>query len=99
MRSNVAYDNAYRPIAAFAPYLTYWSLPATYSDRALFGNLTWRVTSRLDLTGGLRYDRDSQAYTNATGGILKSRRFAIVWPRRALRRLVRQAHHKCQGDI
>jgi iron complex outermembrane receptor protein len=69
MRSIVAYNYAYQPIAAFAPYFAFWSLPATYSDRALFGNLTWRVTRHLDLTGGLRYDRDSQAFTDTTGGI------------------------------
>jgi len=66
----VAFDNAYHPIAAFGPYLSYVSLPATYSDRAVFGDLTWRVTGHLDLTGGLRYDEDRQAFTATAGGIL-----------------------------
>jgi iron complex outermembrane recepter protein len=70
VRYIVAFDDAYHPIAAFAPYLSYSSLPATYSDRAVFGDLTWRATGHLDLTGGLRYDRDSQAFTDTTGGIL-----------------------------
>jgi iron complex outermembrane recepter protein len=69
-RSDVAFDNGYHPIAAFAPYLGYSLLAATYSDRAVFGDLTWRVTGHFDLTGGLRYDRDSQAFTATTGGIL-----------------------------
>jgi iron complex outermembrane recepter protein len=50
--------------------LGYSSLAATYSDRAIFGDLTWRVSGHLDLTGGLRYDRDSQAFSATTGGIL-----------------------------
>jgi iron complex outermembrane recepter protein len=69
VRSVVAFDVAYHPIAAFAPYLGYSSLVATYSGQALFGNLTWRVTQQLDLTGGLRYDHDSQAFTATTSGI------------------------------
>jgi len=69
-RYDVAFDNAYQPIAAFAPYLGYSLLAGSYSDRAVFGDLTWRVTSHLDLTGGLRYDRDDQAFTATTGGIL-----------------------------
>ena len=69
-RYEVAFDNAYQPIAAFAPYLGYSLLVANYSDRAVFGELTWRVTDHLDVTGGFRYDRDSQAWTATTGGIL-----------------------------
>ena len=69
-RYDVAFDNAYQPTAAFAPYLGYSLLLATYSDRAVFGDLTWRVTGHLDLTAGLRYDRDNQAFTATTGGIL-----------------------------
>jgi|GEM_PF-115289 len=69
VRDVVAFDDAYQPIAAFAPHLGYSSLLATYTDRAVFGDLTWRVTGHFDLTGGLRYDRDSQAFTATTGGI------------------------------
>ena len=47
----------------------YFSLPATYSDRAVFGDLTWRLTGHLDLTGGLRYDRDSQQWSATVGGL------------------------------
>ena len=35
----------------------------------MFGNLTWRVTSHFDLTGGLRYDHDSQKFTAITSGL------------------------------
>jgi len=69
-RNEVAFDNAYHPIAAFAPYLGYTSLNATYSDRAVIGDLTWRINGQLDVTGGLRYDHDSQAFTITRGGYL-----------------------------
>ena len=69
VRSIVAFDDAYQPIAAFAPYLGYSSVLATYSDRAVFGDVTWHVTGHLDLTGGLRYDRDNQAFTATTSGV------------------------------
>ena len=68
VRYDAAFDNHYHPIAAFSPYLDYSSLNATYSNRAIFADLTWRVTGRLDLTGGLRYAHDSQAFAATTGG-------------------------------
>ncbi len=65
VRAYNEYDPSLRPTLLY-----YFSLPATYSDRAVFGDLTWRVTGHLDLTGGLRYDRDSQAWTATIGGLL-----------------------------
>jgi iron complex outermembrane recepter protein len=59
-RYDMPFDNAYHPIANFFQGYSY--LTATYSDRAVFGDLTWWVTARFDLIGGLRYDRDSQAF-------------------------------------
>jgi iron complex outermembrane receptor protein len=64
VRAYNEYDPSLRPTLLY-----YFSLPATYSDRAVFGDLTWRVTGHLDLTGGLRYDRDSQAWTATIGGM------------------------------
>jgi iron complex outermembrane receptor protein len=43
----------------------------TYSEYAAFGDLTWHVSDKLDLTGGLRHAKNNQKYTNnAIGGIL-----------------------------
>jgi iron complex outermembrane receptor protein len=65
VRSSINYNPNLRPTLLY-----YVSLPASYTDRAIFGDLTWRVTGHLDLTGGLRYDRDSQAWSATTGGLL-----------------------------
>lgn len=45
-------------------------LPSTYEEGAVFGDLTWHVTDKLDLTGGLRYARNHQSYQqNATSDV------------------------------
>jgi outer membrane receptor protein involved in Fe transport len=64
VRAYSEHDPSLRPTLIY-----YFALPATYSDKAVFGDLTWRVTGQLDLTGGLRYDRDSQAWTATIGGL------------------------------
>jgi iron complex outermembrane recepter protein len=63
VRSYINYNPSLRPTLLY-----YFAIPASYTDRAIFGDLTWRVTGHLDLTGGLRFDRDSQAWTGTTGG-------------------------------
>src|SRR4029077_13150553 len=55
-----AFDNAYRPIAFFAPSLNFSTLPSTYKELAIFGDLTWRVTQHVDLVGGIRYAHNYQ---------------------------------------
>ena len=37
--------------------------PVLTKSKAAFGTLTWNVTDALSLTGGLRYSKDSKAYT------------------------------------
>lgn len=47
------------------------ALPSTYSEKAVYGQLTYKLTERFDVTGGLRYARNSQDYAqDVTGGIL-----------------------------
>lgn len=46
-------------------------LPATYKEQALYGDLTYKLTGQFDVTGGLRYSRNRQAYReNVTAGVL-----------------------------
>jgi outer membrane receptor protein involved in Fe transport len=54
------FDSSYHPLQ----YFQHYTLPAEFAEWALFGDLSWRVTERLDLTGGLRYDHNHQ-YNNA----------------------------------
>ncbi|HEY7638146.1 MAG TPA: TonB-dependent receptor [Steroidobacteraceae bacterium] len=45
-------------------------LPSTYEEYAGFGTLTWHVTPKLDLTGGLRYAHNSQRFEQIGSGPL-----------------------------
>jgi iron complex outermembrane recepter protein len=50
--------------------LLHASLPSTYRENALYGDLTWNVTPRFALTGGLRVARNSQTFREVGGGAL-----------------------------
>ena len=41
-------------------------LPSIYREYAGFGDFTWHVTSRLDLSGGVRYSYNAQSYKQDT---------------------------------
>ena len=45
-------------------------LPSTYEEYAGFGTLTWHVTPKLGLTGGLRYAHNSQRFEQIGSGPL-----------------------------
>ena len=63
-----AFDKGYHPIAAFAPSLSFSTLPSTFKERAVFGDLTWRVTDHIELAGGIRYSHNDQRFNAAGGG-------------------------------
>ena len=44
--------------------------PSTYTGYAAYGNVTWHLTDRFDLEGGLRYSHDKQHYTEIGSGLL-----------------------------
>ena len=41
-------------------------LPATYKEYAVFGNATWKIREKFHLTGGLRWARNDQTFTQST---------------------------------
>lgn len=45
-------------------------LPSLYEETAAFGTLTWHVTDRLDLSGGLRHATNEQTYEQIASGLL-----------------------------
>ena len=56
--------------SAFNP-LAVLELPSTYKEYAGFGNATWHITSLFDLSGGLRYARNEQTFSQiGLGGLL-----------------------------
>jgi len=65
-----AFDNAYQPIQAFAPYLAYANIPTTYREYAMFGDVTWKITSVFDVTGGVRYSKNKQGFVTSEAGVL-----------------------------
>ena len=63
-----AFDTSYQPLAFFAPALFFQVVPSTFSQRAVFGDLTWRVTDHIDVTGGIRYDHNDFSFSEIHGG-------------------------------
>jgi len=67
-QAETAQANDGSPIAGLDP-LYVASIPSTYKEAALFGNLTYKFADRFDITGGLRYARNEQTFEqNVTGG-------------------------------
>ncbi|HEV8333472.1 MAG TPA: TonB-dependent receptor [Steroidobacteraceae bacterium] len=56
--------------AVFPVNLLTVELPSTYQEYAGFGTLTWHVTQKLDVTGGLRSARNSQHFEQIGSGPL-----------------------------
>jgi outer membrane receptor protein involved in Fe transport len=44
--------------------------PSTFEEYAAFGDLTWHLTKKFDLTGGTRYARDSTTFAQTQSGLL-----------------------------
>jgi outer membrane receptor protein involved in Fe transport len=58
------------PIAGLDPLFDA-ELPALYREKAVYGDLTYKLSDRFDVTGGLRYSRNNQQYTeNILAGVL-----------------------------
>ncbi len=45
-------------------------LRSTYREYALFGDITWHLTDAFDLTGGVRYAHNKQAFEQNASGLL-----------------------------
>ncbi|HEY0685393.1 MAG TPA: TonB-dependent receptor [Steroidobacter sp.] len=61
----------YDPSGALSPVnLLTADLPSRYEEYAGFGNLTFHLTDKLDLTGGVRYAHNSQGQAQLGSGLL-----------------------------
>ena len=47
-------------------------VPSRYTEYAAFGDATWHITNKVDVTGGIRYARDDQQFSQTGGGFLGS---------------------------
>lgn len=70
-----AFDDSYRPIAAFDPHLAVVSRPSSFNEIAEFGDITWQLSDRFDVTGGIRSAQDSQKYANFSAGLFSQPNF------------------------
>ena len=46
------------------------SIPSRFEEYAAFGDVTWRLSDTFDVTGGVRYARNSQTFEQIRSGIL-----------------------------
>jgi outer membrane receptor protein involved in Fe transport len=46
------------------------AIPSRYREFAGFGNLTWHITERFDVSGGLRYAKNKQRFEQIGSGLL-----------------------------
>jgi len=74
-------ENSKQNQAASAQFLDYSSipgldplaviaLPSTYKEYAAFGDVTWKINSTFDVTGGLRYAHNKQTFEQISSGAL-----------------------------
>src|SRR3546814_317108 len=60
-----ALDTAGDPIPGIDPFAVV-GLPNTYKEYAVFGNATWKISEMFHVTGGLRWARNEQTFTQIT---------------------------------
>ncbi len=65
-----SFDIAYQPIADLAPHSLYVNIPTKYREYAAFGDVTWKITSVFDVTGGVRYSKNKQDFDYTESGAL-----------------------------
>lgn len=58
------------PDGTAGPDLLTAEVPASYRETAAYGDLTWKFSRNLSVTGGLRIAKNRQHYTQTTGGLL-----------------------------
>ena len=64
-----SFDMAGNPIAPLDP-LAIVGLPATYKEYAVFANATFKLSEQFEVTGGLRWARNEQTFTQISSGAI-----------------------------
>lgn len=65
----LAYDANYAPVSGVSPLISIVG-PLTYREYAVFGDLTWHITDRFDVSGGARYAENRQTMSFDASGTL-----------------------------
>jgi outer membrane receptor protein involved in Fe transport len=69
VRDVFALDTQRRPIPQFAPRFLFVEFPSRYEEVAGFASATLRLTEGFDVTGGVRWARNRQAFRQISGGV------------------------------
>jgi iron complex outermembrane receptor protein len=69
VRDVFALDTQRRPIPQFAPRFLFVEFPSRYEEVAGFASATLRLTDSFDVTGGVRWARNRQAFRQISGGV------------------------------
>jgi outer membrane receptor protein involved in Fe transport len=69
------YDANYQPITGpaaiyFNPFFAYAEVPTIYKEYAFFGDITWNLSPKFDVTGGLRYAHNTQTFQQISDGVI-----------------------------
>jgi outer membrane receptor protein involved in Fe transport len=69
-------DENNRPITTpgvapyFNPIFAYAQVPSVYKEYAVFGDVTWNLSSKFDVTGGIRYAHNKQDFSQISDGLI-----------------------------
>ena len=66
------------PIPAFDPLFAFAELPTHYREYAGFGNVTFKIDERFDVTAGLRWAKNKQTFRQISGGAILPSRMCLA---------------------
>jgi iron complex outermembrane receptor protein len=69
---HAAYDPRGPSLQPEPNYLYTFSVPSRFGESAAFGDLTWHLNSKFDVTGGVRYAQDRQRFEQIGSGAFGS---------------------------
>ena len=67
-----AFDTSYQPIDALQPYAGFSHIPTKYREYAIFGDVYWKIASRIELGAGVRFSNNEQRFDLIASGALLS---------------------------
>ncbi len=70
VQESFAYDFDGNAIPEFDPLFVFAALPTHYKEYAGFGNVTFKINERFDVTTGLRWAKNKQTFRQISGGAI-----------------------------
>jgi iron complex outermembrane recepter protein len=74
-QTGFVFDENYQPIGGplepiFNPFFVAAALPSTYTEYAVFGDVTFNITEKFDVTAGVRLARNDQEFAQISDGLI-----------------------------